>query len=362
MPIHFAKRTASSLFNSCRVALLVACAVAVAHADEINLQDNAPERYVVVSGDTLWGISGKFLKDPWRWPEVWRMNKDDIKDPHWIYPGDVIVLDKSGASPSLRLLGNKTNDGLRRAEKLVPRERASLFNQAAPSIPAAAIAPFLTKPLIVDARDFQAAPRIALSQDERLVMTTGDQAFAVGIDGKVGDSWQSYRGGKELKDPHTGELLGYEVAYTGDLILTDLADSKDQVSTLKIGRVVQEVSVGDRLVPRPRDPLTNYVPHAPKLDLRGTVLAGLNGVNDAGTFSSVVINLGERDGLELGHVLFVLKKARPVVKESPREPTRIAPQTKAANIFIYKVFPRVAYGLVLDAISPVNNGDDVRKP
>ncbi|WP_265583899.1 LysM peptidoglycan-binding domain-containing protein [Chitinimonas koreensis] len=135
--------------------IITLAAALPALADELKLQDNAPERYVVVKGDTLWDISGKFLKDPWRWPQIWNMNRDEIKNPHWIYPGDVIVLDTSGGSPRLRLLGNKDTDGMRARQKLDPRIRVTQFEpQAAPAIPAQAIEPFLQRPLVVDEREF----------------------------------------------------------------------------------------------------------------------------------------------------------------------------------------------------------------
>ena len=61
------------------IALGATAALAAEPAAELKLQDGAPDRYVVERGDTLWSISGKFLKDPWRWGDLWRMNKDQIK-------------------------------------------------------------------------------------------------------------------------------------------------------------------------------------------------------------------------------------------------------------------------------------------
>src|SRR5512139_2274436 len=76
-------------------------------AAEVTIDSNAPDRYVVVPGDTLWGISGRYLKDPWRWPELWKANKQ-IRNPHLIYPGDVLVLDRSGSEVALRLAERTT--------------------------------------------------------------------------------------------------------------------------------------------------------------------------------------------------------------------------------------------------------------
>lgn len=329
-------------------------------ADELKLQENAPDRYIVVKGDTLWDISGKFLKDPWKWPQIWNMNKEEIKNPHWIYPGDVIVLDTSSGSPRLRLLGNEKNDALRGNAKLNPRVRVTQFDaQAAPAIPAKAIEPFLAKPLIVDEAEFRAAPRIAQAPTEHLTITTGDKAYAVGVgSGASGDQWQVYHGGKELRDPDTKEVLGYEVTYVGDAI----TKATGEVSTLQISKAIQEVTVGDRLVPRPRREYNNYVPHTPEANIQGKVLSTYGGVNDAGPYTTVVVNRGQRDGLELGHVLFIYKAPRHIRAENSKEASLMTPSEKIGNLFIYRVFPKLAYGLVLDSTVPVNLLDQVRKP
>lgn len=339
--------------------IITLAALSPAIADELRMQENAPDRYVVVKGDTLWDISGKFLKDPWKWPQIWNMNKEDIKNPHWIYPGDVIVMDNSSGSPRLRLLGNAKNDGLRANLKMDPRIRITQFeSQAAPAIPANAIEPFLSKPLVVEEEAFIRAPRIALSPDDRLNMTTGDQAYAVGLAGNPGDQWQIFHGNKELRDPDTNELLGYEGTYVGDATTRKVGE----VSTLQVSKVVQEVSIGDRILPKPRREYVNYVPHVPDADIRGKVISTYGGVNDAGPYTTVVVNKGARDGLGLGHVLFAYKPPRQIIKESSADDGKLTPPEKSATLFIYRVFPKLSYGLVLSSTVPVNLLDVVRRP
>jgi hypothetical protein len=342
------------------VIISLATSATAARADELQLAENAPDRYVVVKGDTLWDISGKFLKDPWRWPEIWAMNKADIKDPHWIYPGDVIILDRSGATPRLRLLGNATNDALRNTQKLSPKVRVTqLEAQAAPTIPAHSIEPFLSKPLVVDIAQFNSAPRLALGPDNRLIMTTGDIAYVTGLTGTLGDVWQVFKPGKPLYDPDTREPLGYEVSYAGDVVLEAIHGN---VATVRIASVAQEVSVGDRLVPKLRREFPNYVPRVPASDVQGKIIASYGGVGAIGPYSTVVINRGSNDGLELGHVLRALKAPRLLTKGERKEADTYTPAERNGYVFIYRVFPRVAYGLTLNNPLPLNPLDMVVKP
>jgi hypothetical protein len=353
-PTNLIRRTTAAAI----IALALGCGPAI--ADELKLQEGAPDRYVVVKGDTLWGISGKFLKDPWKWPQIWNMNKEDIKNPHWIYPGDVIVLDVVDGQPRLRLLANDKNDALRRDVKAGPRVRVTpLENHAAATIPASVIEPFLAQPVVVDEKEFNTAPRIALAQDGRLLVSMGDRFQVVGLTGNPGDDWQIFHPGKELRDPDTKELLGYEVSYVGEASARDIGP----VSTLQITRVEQEIALGDRLIPKPKHLFMNYVPRMPEGKLEAKVISTYGGLDAAGPYTTIVINRGARDGLALGHVLFSYKAPRPVMTEAGKpDKNLMAPAEKTGNVFVYRVFPKLAYGLVLDSTRPVERLDVVRKP
>ncbi|WP_137937753.1 LysM peptidoglycan-binding domain-containing protein [Chitinivorax sp. B] len=342
--------------------LLGSVFAAHARADELKLRENVPDQYVVVKGDTLWDISGRFLKQPWRWPEIWRLNKDEIKNPHWIYPGDVIMLDLSDGSPRLRLKrkGEFTNG----MAKLSPQVRVEELHQfAVPSIAPSVIEPYLSQPLVVTPEQMKAAPRIAQTEDGRVIIAEGENAYAVGIkDDESTANWQMFRQGRPLYNPDSKdgkELLGYEAVYLGD---ARALKKDDKVTTLRITSTKQEVLINDRLIPATRQEMFNYVPHAPEFDVKGRVIANYGGVSIGGQYSILILNKGLHDGLEIGHVLALYKKGRPIVKENPRDEAIYTPAERNGLAFVFRVFDRVSYALVTSADRPVELHDEVRKP
>ncbi|MDZ7594588.1 MAG: LysM peptidoglycan-binding domain-containing protein [Thiobacillus sp.] len=277
-----------------------------AMADTLKLRDNAPDSYVVVKGDTLWDISGRFLKDPWRWPQIWNLNRAEIKNPHWIYPGDLIVLDRSGKEPRLSLVRGGKN-GMRTV-KLSPGVRtADIDGDAIQSIPIRVIHPFLSQPRVVPQGAFDDAPFILGSNTERVVLAAGDDAFATG--GKDGVTrWNVLRPGKALKDPETGEVLGYEVEYLGDA-RTLVAGAPQKI---RITQSAQEILPRDKLVEADDSTTFEYMPHAPEGKISGRIISAYGGLTDSGRYQTVVINRGSRDGLEPGHVLSVFREGQAV--------------------------------------------------
>ncbi len=285
------------------LALLLA---APALADSLKLQDNAPDQYIVVKGDTLWDISGHFLKDPWRWPQIWNMNREEIKNPHWIYPGDMIVLDRSGKEPRLSLV--KGGDNGMRTIKLSPGVRATdIGDEAIPAIPIRVIHPFLSQPRVVPKGALDDAPFILGTNAERVILGSGDEAFATG--GKAGVTrWNVLRPGKVLKDPETGEVLGYEVEYLGDArTLVEGAPQK-----IRITQSAQEILPKDKLVEASDSTTFEYLPRAPENQISGRIISAYGGLSDSGRYQTVVINRGSNDGLEPGHVLSVFREGKAV--------------------------------------------------
>jgi hypothetical protein len=330
--------------------LTVAAALCSAADQPLRLADQAPERYTVVPGDTLWAISGQFLKEPWRWPEIWRMNKDQIKNPHWIYPGDVIILDRdAGGNPMLRI----------QTGKLQPKVYSEQIKLAIPPIPPHVIEPFISAPLVVEADGLEGAARIAATQQDRVFLGNGDTAYVNDAD-PTKETWQVYRNGKPLLDPADEKtVLGYEAFYLG----TARQVKPGQPATFEIIQAKQEIGRGDRLVPSSRPPLVHYVPHKPDVQVEGRIVSVYGGVGNGGRGSIISISRGSADGLEIGHVL-ALERNRTVVErdENDKKVNVVIPSERIGLIFVFRTFDRISYALVVQSEGTIEVNDFVRTP
>jgi len=335
-------------------------------ADEskAQLQENAPSRYIVKKGDTLWAISSRFLKNPWKWPDVWGINRDAIHNPHRIYPGDVVILDLTGATPRLRLEG-ESDGGMSRwyglelqTSRLSPQMRSEALARAPiPVIPAKVIEPFLIRPLVVDQAQVNRAPRIVANIDARVVVGAGETAYVQGLDRKRGTRYQVYRQGRVFQDPDTREVLGYEAVYLGE---ADVA-TFGEISSVRIASAQQEIAVDDRLTIAPKAPSSSFIPRAPEAKVRGRVIAGTDGtVSEIGPLSVVILNRGARNGIETGHVLGLYRSELPIPVSQDRQ-IRL-PEQRYGLLLIFRVFDRISYGLVITATRPVNVLDAVANP
>lgn len=286
--------------NKLIISLIILCSwSATARAATAgDLADGAPERYVVIKGDTLWGIAKRFLKDPWKWNELWKANQGQIPNPNKIYPGDVLVLDKSAAEMRLKLLSMAT-------VKLSPQVRtAPTAAEAVPTIRAADIEPFLSKPLVIVKNQLADAPRIVRTQESRVALGAGDIAYVQGLNKDQGRFWQMFRPGPPLIDPVSNETLGYEAIYLGEAKV----NTPGEVTTIEIISSPQEVYAGDYLLPSPREvTLDGYAPHAPAKKVDARIIALYTELFETGPGSVIVLNKGSRDGLEPGSVLAIYR-------------------------------------------------------
>ena len=323
------------------------------------LRSDAPDQHIVVKGDTLWDISGKFFRDPWRWPYIWGMNKDTIKDPHWIYPGDLIILDRATGTLRIGQADEKSTESARSERgviKLPPRIRAGRSDHdAIPSIPASAIAPFLSQPLVVEEGALKEGPVLLGAREGRVLLAVHDTGFVKGLPSDKGNSWQIYRTGKRLIDPVTQELLGIEAIYLGNAEATKFAD----ISTVTITKSLQEIYKGDRLVAPSGEISSHYLPRSPDSDISASVISIYGGISQAGQNDIVTLNKGKRDGLESGHVLALHHKGE-VIRSGGQNFT--LPDERYGLLFVFRVFEKVSYALVMQTRLPVQLLDRASTP
>ena len=338
------------------------------------LAPNAPAAHTVQRGDTLWAISSLFLTSPWRWPELWGMNLQDIKNPHLIYPGQVLVLVQEGGRARLQLAqagGAFAADGSppTLTVKLSPRIRSqTLENGAIAAIPLQTIAPFLNEGMVLSQDELASAPRIVATQEGRVMISRGETAYVRG-DLKGGRSFNLFRESKPLKDPISGELLGFEAGYVGtaDQVRSDsplpvnAATVVPATFVMTSGRL--EAGVGDRLAPMPPRDFTAFVPHAPAQPVDGRVVSIYGDGLTAGQNQIVALNRGLRDGLERGHVLALWRAGTPAIDRTQVKAQAMQlPDERSGLVFVFRVFDRVSYALILSAVDPVQAGDRVSPP
>lgn len=332
------------------------------------LSPNAPDSYTVKRGDTLWGISGLFLKSPWRWPELWGMNLQQIRNPHLIFPGQMLYLDKSNGRARLRV---GTPVGMNGTLKLSPRVREGSLDDAISTVPVHLLESFFNEAVVFDnGEELLKAPRIVATQEGRVVVSRGETAY---IRGETGGrrEFRLFREPKPLRDPTSKEVLGYEATYVGaaELVRDGLegtgADGQPVVvpGTVTITSARQESMVGDRLAPVGPHDFDAAVPHAPANPVQGEVVA-MYGDNLTGGQNQVIsINKGVRDGMERGTVL-ALWRAGEVVKDTTDPDKRMIklPDERHGLLYVFRVFDKVSYALILTVKDPVKPGDHFTQP
>ena len=344
-----------------------------------DLSPNAPDSHTVKRGDTLWDISKLFLKSPWRWPQLWGMNLEQIKNPHLIYPGQLLVLDKSGGRARLRMADGSVPNG---TVKLSPRARGEAVGDGAiPTIPLNLIAPFLNEAVVLNDNELANAPRIVAAPESRVLMGRGDRAYVRGELGGIAD-WRLFRQATPLIDPTTKEILGYEARFVGTAayvregssavvadakgIETMFGPSTTRVpvpATFEILSVKEEVGVGDRLAVVPSRDFSSFTPRAPAQPMSGQVVQVYGDALIAGQNQVVAINRGTRDGVERGHVLAVLRDGELAVDRTNARPEAIKlPDERHGLMFVFRTFDRVSYALLLQVQQPVRAGDRFSQP
>jgi nucleoid-associated protein YgaU len=336
------------------LALLLLTASGLVQA-QVLLREGHPQRYTVVAGDTLWDISGKFLKEPWKWREVWQANPQ-VNDPNLIYPGDTLALTYVDGQPRVTLNRGESRGTI----KLSPRVRSTPTVEAIPSIPLGAINAFLISNRIVDnAEQFSAAPYIVAGNAERVLSGSGDRIYARGTLDPHQSVYGIFRQGKTYIDPQTEEVLGINA---DDIGSAEVVATEGDVSTLILQRSTQEVRLGDRLFSSEERAINStFMPAAPQSAIEGLIIDVPRGVTQIGEYDVVTLNKGKRDGLMEGNVLAIYKTGETVRDRISGEAVKI-PDERAGLLMVFRTYEKLSYGLVLQANRSMAVRDKVRNP
>lgn len=329
-------------------ALLMMPAAALA----TELRQDAPARYTVVKGDTLWDISGRFLQSPWQWPEVWDVNPQ-IRNPHLIYPGDSIYLHYENGQPRL---------GLERGQggvvRLSPEVRRIPHREAIPPLPLNTVENFLEGNRIVDPSIIEGVPYVVAGDDRRIISGAGDRLYVRG-DLPSMQRFGLYRPGQRYQDPDTGEFLGLELQTLGE---ARFVRQQGDIAMLEVVSSRQEIRDADLVLPLESLSVTpEFQPRAPVRPSEGRILSVPGGVQFIGRLDVVALDLGERDGLEPGHVLAVEQQGELVTDPVTQEQIRL-PGEDAGWLMVFRVYDRVSYALVMHASRSLAVGDRVHSP
>lgn len=388
-----------SLFASITLLAAVALSPSLAVA-QLELNPSHPDTYTVRGGDTLWGIAGRFLKDPWRWPQLWDANQD-VGDPNLIYPGDVLHLYYQNGEPRL---GRRGRGGMRTV-RLSPKVRVTPIREPIPTISIRDIGPFLTRPYVLDKAQIEEAPYIVAFPDEHIVVGAGDRAYVRSIQGLAGESYDIVRPGEAYQDPDTGEDLGYQALFIGEAVL----DRGGDPAKVTINKMELEAGIGDRVLSSKHElPQTNFYPQAAPPSVQGRIISVLRGVSQIGQYDVVVLNVGTDEGVHPGHVFTVYNGGERVkdigkydqfhqdwknqpfwsqetwydpyridgwtpegvpgpnfplhAKGSKGSGTVVLPYERAGTLMVFRTFDRVSFGLIMSAERPIYLLDAVRPP
>lgn len=335
-------------------------------AEEIELNANHPQSYIVVKGDTLWDIAGKFLKHPWHWSEIWQANPQ-IENPQLIYPGDELWLADCDGKTCLKLTRGIITG------KLSPEMREIELEKEVATVPLSAISPFLSRPRVVGEETLEAAPYIVAGSEERLISGAGDKVYVRGINIDNGKHYNVFREGIVYQDPETEEILGFEAIYIADAWLHKMGDP----ATVELRTTSREVIIGDLLLEIDDTNFDlSFIPRPPTREIDGSILSVFDGVSQVGQYQVVVLNLGAREGLESGHVVSIHQLGN-TVKDivlsgvadedyfnanksgKGRNVTVSLPNEYAGVAMVFKVYEKVSYAIVMKAIRAIHVGDKI---
>ncbi|WP_020208555.1 LysM peptidoglycan-binding domain-containing protein [Gilvimarinus chinensis] len=326
-------------------------------ADSSPFKSDSPDEYVVEKGDTLWDISETFLDSPWLWPEIWHANPE-IENPHLIFPGDVVRLVYIDGKPHL------TVDRTVRLSpsgdaKLEPTVRVLPIEEAIPAVSLDKIASYLSRSRIVMPDEVEGVPYIVGGSEKRLITGKGDTAYARGTVPDGIGNFDVFRQGETFVDEQTDEVLGIHALGVGGVSI-DKIDG--EIIRVHVTRSDEELRAGDILLPNvERSIVSIFYPSAPDFPIEAEVLAVEGGVTQIGKMDVMIINQGERDGVQVGNVFEAFVKGETIQDRVTGDTLQLMDE-RAGLVMVFRTFEKLSFAIVMEATRPMAVGDLLRNP
>jgi hypothetical protein len=354
--------------------ILVACSLGLLPAAQaLTLAPDAPSRYEVQAGDTLWSLAGKYLADPWSWAELWRAGAG-IDNPNRIYPGDILTLTRDAdGTPVLR---RETADAAFENDTvhLSPRVRTEDTHDAIPTIPGDIVAAFMSRPTLIPADGLDDLPYVIGFDHDRLAGAMGARVYVRGLETAAGGRFELVHVGDKIQDPGSGRVLGYQAIYTGSARLEQPAKNHRGVASLTLLASARETLPGDRVVAEGEESRLDFMPRLPERAVDARIASVIDGVSAIGQYHVILLNRGRRAGLEPGHVLTLWHAPGSLVDHGPGGPTQdgrltsalrpsvALPAETAGTLLVFRTYAEASYALILEANSELRVGDHARTP
>ena len=349
-----------------RYMLLILCLFFAIPGYTITLRPDAPARYEVQPGDSLWGIANRYLVHPWEWHALLRSNPN-IKNPNRLYPGAIIELRYHKKNPYLKVSSNGTI-------KLSPRMRPTSLDKPIPVVPLSDIKPFLSESIVLDDDFLADAPRVVAFTTEHMMGGQGDEVYVKWLcppwyhlpEGET-VSYAIYRPSGTYKEPRTKRFLGYKAVLVG---YGELLREGDPAAVL-ITDIIQGIKLDDKVMPNNYPEFNLYFePKAPSIPVQGSIIDMMGDFMQGAVGLVAVIDRGVDAGLQPGDVLGIYSRPRLVNNNAYRfdkkppcqAPCIQVPPERIGEMMVFRTFTHTSLALVVRSTRATSRFDTVTNP
>ncbi|MFZ3207282.1 MAG: LysM peptidoglycan-binding domain-containing protein [Geobacteraceae bacterium] len=315
-------------------------------------QSEEPTVYVIQKGDTLWGLSDRFFRDPGFWPNLWSRNQK-VTNPHFIFPGQRLKFYPDRVEIETDIKKEDVNKSASEA----PKASAPIVSEAKEeSIPEKIFLVSGSEGFLQSNGSLPAGFIISTYQNRQMVGEDDIVYTDIGqaSRAKVGDRFSIYKKLNAVSHPISNLILGYLVIPLGTLQLTEL---EERVSKAIVTKSYMEIGAGSFLMPY-REKKRNIPLKAAENDLTGYIVETQTGNKAIASGDVVFLDLGKSNGLVVGNLLYVVRDITPDQKFMD-VPVKRLPSEVIGAMVIVDSGETTSTALVVKSIDTIYRGDRV---